>query len=108
MNKSMLFLILIITLTSVQATEMIIGNDNFNRLDNDDISIGYYGSLLYFENPLFERDNIIDYNGENEVFIKDNKLTLLEEDFCDFTTLPVYFGNLINITNFEDGKLEFN
>jgi hypothetical protein len=107
MKKIVYILLLIVLVTSVNAKEIILAHDDFNRPNNQNVSEGYDGGFIYYEEPIYELDNLIEYNGEDEVYIKDGQLWLEESDYCDFTTLIGRFDHLINLSN-NNGAIQFN
>ena len=107
MKKLSLIILLIVLTTSISAKEIILAHDDFNRPDNQNVSAGYDGGFIYYEEPIYELDNLIEYNGEDEVYIKDGQLWLEESDYCDFTTIVGNFKHILNLSN-ENGAISFN
>jgi len=97
---------MILLILSFVHAEVVV-QDDFNRPDNQDISANYVPGFIYYETPLIELDDIVEYNGEDEVEIRDNELFIQETDYCDFTTVVVDFSHIINLTSYEDGNISF-
>ncbi len=80
-------------------------SDDFNRPDNQNVSIG--SSFAVYEKPINEADSIIFYNGEKDVYVQSQELIITEPDNCDFTTAVINFKEYINISDYNDGNISF-
>ena len=104
--RKLIFCCLLLLIVSFVHAEVIV-QDDFNRPDNQDVSANYVPGFIYYETPLIDLDNITQYNGEDEVEIRNNELFLQETDYCDFTTIVADFSHIINLTSYEDGNISF-
>lgn len=81
--------------------------DDFNRPDNQNISEGYEGGLVYYERPV-NVEGTIPYFLEQKVEILNNSLKISFENFCGMNSVVFDFSDYGFLKKYDDGNISFD
>ncbi len=81
-------------------------SDNFDRQDNQDISENYIQGFKWYEYPLNLGGNT-PYLAHENVFIENNKLKLIRDEYCGITSVVADFSEYGSLRTYEDGNITF-